>query len=114
MTIKQFTVDTYVEALGYTLTATWGGVQIKARGYVACYGGDHRLIIYFLAENSPVPQPVYIPANKVGAIFVPFSECMPYIDMVRNEKPIHAYLNSDRPEWNYIRTSAEPVGEEET
>jgi hypothetical protein len=114
MAIKQFVVGTYKQSLGHALESTWGGVQIEARGYIACYGGDHRFIIYFLAENSPVPQPVYIPANKFGAIFVNFSECLPYVDMLRNEKPIYAYLNSDKPEWNSITTSAEPVGEGET
>jgi hypothetical protein len=36
-----------------------------------------------------------------------------YVDLVRNEKPVYAYLNSDKPQWNSISTSNEPVGEEE-
>jgi hypothetical protein len=27
---------------------------------------------------------------------------------------VYAYLNDSKPEWNYLRTTNEPVGEEET
>lgn len=113
MAIKTFMVETYQVAAGFGLSATWGGVTIKARGYVVCSGGDHRFIAYFLADDSAVPAPTYIPPNKVGAIFLPPTEMATFVDLVRNEKPIYAYLNSDRPEWNYVRSGPEPVGEEE-
>lgn len=114
MAIKKFKVANYEVELGHGLTATWSGIKIKARGIVACYGEDHRFIAYFLTEDSPVPNPVYVIQNKVGAIFLPFNEMSPFVDLLRNEKPIYAYLNSTRPEWNHISTSKEPVGEEET
>jgi len=114
MVIKRFLVSRYQIKLGHALSATWSGTRIKARGIVACYGADHRFIAYFLTDDSPVPKPVYVVANKVGAIFLPFKEMEPFIDLLRNEKPIYAYLNSDRPDWNSISTSMEPVGEEET
>ena len=114
MVIKKFQVSRYSVKLGHAMTATWSGKKIKARGIVACHGADHRFIAYFLTDDSPVPGPVYVVANKVGAIFLPFREMEPFVDLVRNEKPIYAYLNSSRPEWNSISTSMEPVGEEET
>jgi len=116
MVVKTFRVRKYKLTLGYKGRATYNGVAIRIRGIITCYDSnyDYRFIIYFLTEDSPVPDPVYIVQNKAGAIFLPFKEIMPYIDMVRNEKPIYAYLNSDAPESNCIRTSKEPVGEEET
>jgi hypothetical protein len=114
MAIKSFQIASYKMALGHAMSATWSGKSIKIRGYISCYGGDHRFIAYFLTKDSPVPDPVYVVANKVGAIFLPFDEMPPFVDLVRNEKPVWAYLNSDRPEWNSIKTSHEPVGEEET
>ncbi|WP_452221879.1 hypothetical protein [Lacinutrix salivirga] len=114
MAIKQFSVNNYKMALGYKSSATWGGTQIQIQGYITCYGDGHRFIIYFLHEDSPKPQPTFIPANKVGAIFIPFKDMQMYVDMVRNEKPVYAYLNSSKPEWNSIKTSNEPVGEEES
>ncbi len=36
-----------------------------------------------------------------------------YVDMLRNERPVYAYLNSDKPQWNSLKTSKEPVGEQE-
>jgi len=114
MAVKRFTIRSYSIKLGDAMTATWGGVQIKARGIVACRGTDHRFLAYFLTEDSPVPDSVYIEANKVGAIFCPFEEMSAYVDLVRNEKPIYAYLNSAKPEWNNLSTSQEPIGEEES
>lgn len=114
MTTKTFAVEKYRLAQGYKLSATWGGISAKFRGYVACYGGDHRFIIYELTPDSPVPNPTYIVANKVGAIFVQPGELQFYIDLLRNERPVYAYLNDNKPEWNYLRTTNEPVGEEET
>ena len=114
MVIKKFIVYAYKMTLGHGLTATWSGTKIKARGIVACYGADHRFIAYFLTDDSSVPNPVYIVKNRVGAIFLPFKEMGPFVDLVRNEKPIYAYLNSDRPDWNNLSTSKEPIGEEES
>ena len=114
MATKRFMVERYSIKLGDALTATWSGTQIKARGIIACRGGKHRFIAYFLTPDSLIPDPVYIEANRVGAIFLPFEEMNAYVDLVRNEKPIYAYMNSSRPEWNNLSTSEEPVGEEES
>ncbi|HNR18703.1 MAG TPA: hypothetical protein PKN75_07240 [Bacteroidia bacterium] len=115
MAIKSFEVKSYVINNGFKNSATWGGVSIKIQGYLVCYSDDgYRFIIYGLHPSSPIAAPTYIPANKVGAIFIPFKELFNYIDLARNEKPVYAYLNSDNPDWNSIKTSTEPVGEEES
>lgn len=115
MATKNFNVNYYRTSVGFKKSATWGGVQIKAQGYISCYGnGGYRFIMYFLHKDSQVPSPVFHPNTKVGAIFLPFEDMPIYLDIVRNEKPIYAYLNSSKPEWNGISTSNEPVGEEES
>lgn len=115
MASKYFKINYYRADVGYKSSATWSGVNIQIQGYIACYGDDgYRFIIYFLHEDSSVPPPVYHTSGKVGALFLPFKDMLTYVDMVRNEKPLYAYLNSDKPEWNSIKTSNEPVGEEET
>lgn len=114
MAIKTFAVTTYEIGMGFKNTATWGGVNILIQGHLVCNSADgYRFIVYGLHPSSPVPPPVYIEANKVGAIFIPFNDLHNYIDVVRNEKPINVYLNSATPGWNSLRTSAEPVGEQE-
>jgi hypothetical protein len=113
MAIKQFLVENYQVRFADALNATFGDTTIRARGIVACFGGDHRFIAYFLTDDSPAPNPFYVEANKVGAIFLSFREIGPFVDLLRNEEPIYAYLNSDTPSWNSIRTAEEPVGEEE-
>lgn len=115
MAIKRFSVYSYKITLAHGATATWGGKKIKARGILTCFGADGwRFIAYFLTDDSPVPNPMTILKNKVGAIFLPFKEMDAFVDLVRNEKPIYAYLNDVKPEWNSISSSSEPIGEEET
>jgi hypothetical protein len=115
MPTKTFQVANYVLNMGYKNTATWGGVVIQIQGYVACNGADgSRLIVYGLHPSSPTPPaPIYNVAGNVGAIFIPFSEIGKYVDIVRNEKPVYASLNSDNPNWMSLSTSNEPIGEEE-
>lgn len=115
MPSKTFAIESYVVSTGYGIPATWNGVTIKAQAYLACYGsGGDRLIAYFLAPDSPVPQPIYDVPRRTGAIFLPFSDMAPYVDLVRNESPVFAHLNSEHPEWIALRTAREPVGEEES
>lgn len=114
MTKKIFEVQNYKVGLGHAMSATRGGISIKARGYVTCYGDGYRLIVYGLTDDSPIPDPMFVVQNRVGALFLPFDELAGFVDMVRNEKPVYAYLNSDKPEWISLRTSSEPVGEEES
>jgi len=115
MPSKSFQVTNYVLQTGYKNSATWGGTKILIQGYVACYGADNsRFIVYGLHPSSSVPaSPVYNVAGNVGAIFVPFADLPHYVDIVRNEKPVFAQLNSEHPEWMGLSTSKEPVGESE-
>jgi len=115
MGIRRFTVTKYAIKLGDRMSATFGGTTIKARGVVSCMGPDNQRVLgYFLADDSPVPAPTTTIGGKWGPVFLP-KEMMPmWVDMLRNEKPIHGYINTDHPEWTSISTSAEPVGEEET
>ncbi|MFA6150896.1 MAG: hypothetical protein WC716_06215 [Chitinophagaceae bacterium] len=115
MATKTFAVQHYVLNVGHKNTATWAGVVIQIQGYVACYGADgSRFIVYGLHPASPVPPtPVYNVAGNVGAIFVPFERLPQYVDIVRNEKPVYATLNSDNPNWMALATSNEPIGEGE-
>lgn len=115
MAIKSFKINYYRTSVGFKNSATWSGINIQIQGYITCYGLDgYRFIMYFLHDDSQVPPPVFVTANKVGAIFLPFKDMPVYMDMIRNEKPIYAYLNSAKPQWNSMKTSSEPVGEEET
>jgi hypothetical protein len=115
MPSKTFAVTSYILNVGYKSNPGWGGVTIQAQRYVACYGADgSRFIVYGLHPSSPVPaSPVYNIANNTGAIFVPFNDLPSYVDIVRNEKPVYARLDSDNPNWMGLSTSQEPVGEQE-
>lgn len=114
MPVKTFIVDYYRTRMGFKQSATFSGTRADIQGHIVCHGDHHRFIIYFVHPDSPTPQPYFHPSIKIGTIFLPFAHMTSYLDMLRNEKPIYAYLNSSKPEWNCLRTSNEPVGEEES
>ena len=114
MANKTFNVEHYKVSLNHELTASWSGTTVKACGKVVCYGDDHRLIVYFLKDDSPLPKPVYLENENVGVIYFHFTEMRTFTDLLRHEKPIYAYLNNSKPEWIGIGTFREPIGEQES
>jgi hypothetical protein len=70
-------------------------------------------MMYFLTEDSPIPKPFYDVATETEAIFLPFRDMGQFVDLLRNEEPLSVVLDSERPEWNYIGTTREPIGEAE-
>jgi len=112
MATNKFQVETYSINIGYEQSGGGGGP--KSRAYLSCTGKDgSRFVIYFAAPGSEMAPPRYFPETKFGSINVPFDEMHNYVDLVRNEKPVYAYLNSEKPQWNCLSTAMETVGEEE-
>ena len=115
MGIRKFQITSYKITLGDKLAATFDGTTIKIRGVISCIGPDNqRIVAYFLADDSPVPAPTTTREGKWGPVFLAKEIMDQWVDMLRNEKPIFGYINTDHPEWTHISTSQEPVGEEET
>ena len=114
MAIRIFEILSYKVKLGYRLSATFGVTTIKALGIISCTGNDdQRVIVYFLHDESLIPNPAVSKEGKWGNIFLP-KEMMPvWIDMLRNEKPVYGYIDTDIPNLTNVSTSNEPVGEEE-
>ena len=94
----------------------FAGVLARIRGLVRCSGigtkdeQDYRLDVYFLAPDSPVPDPQVEIADRRGAIFMSISDIHAFVDILRNEKPIFGHLRDDYPQWTSVTTTNEPVG----
>ena len=112
MAKHNFLVERYQITLG-DHPKTFGGVEVRPRGVVACFGEFLRLIYYFLPEVAAAPPAMWSEDARLCVVFLPTDAMPPFVDMLRNEKPIYAYLNSDRPIANRVYTGQEPVGEEE-
>ena len=108
-----FEVKEYMVILRQLEVMDFEGQQIRLRGIVRCHGTDHTLDVYFLDEDSPIPQPTADIEQKKGYMFMPYRDISVLVDILRNEKPIYAHLRADRPEWTSITTTKEPVGEGE-
>lgn len=120
MAKKTFKMSLYRASLGGGMISTTGGKKIKSHGIIHV-GGDSednetgQLIIFFLAPDSPVPNPpAYTKSDALlGNFCVPYNQMPFYIDLLRNEKPVWFQLFTDKPEFNCVRTSWEPVGVED-
>jgi hypothetical protein len=106
-----------VTLAGSIRTIVSGNTKIKAQGVIHV-GGDSEddetgeLIIYFLTPDSPAPKPpAYTKSTGIlGNFCVPYNQMPFYIDLLRNEKPVWFQLVTDKPEFNSVRTSWEPIG----
>jgi len=84
-------------------------------GVIRCKGSDGQsFVLYFYYDCDPNIADTTILLNKHGTIHLNLRDMGLYVDLLRNEKPVYAYVNSDHPEWNAIFTGEEHVGEEET
>ena len=87
--------------------------EVKIRGMVRCIGDEYSLDVMFVAPDSETPQPIFDQAKSKGFMFMPISDILAFVDILRNESPIFGHLRGDRPEWTSVTTSQEPVGEGE-
>ncbi len=102
-------------------TRDFDGTSVKIRGIVRCTGfptggaetDEYTMDVVFYAPDSAYPEPIYNATEKKGYMFMPIDNIMPFIDILRNEKPIYGHLRGDRPEWTSVTTTKEPVGEGE-
>lgn len=118
--VAVFEVKEYMVIFRQLEEREFNGVKAKIRGIVRCSGvaptteAQYRLDVYFITPDSPIPAPVVDLSTNSGSIFFPMSDLTPFVDILRNEKPIYGHLRGDRPEWTSITTTNEPVGSGET
>jgi hypothetical protein len=114
MAHARFEIEKYQLTLGGDLPTITSSSDEQILAIIGCYGkGGNQLYINFVADGAILPRPLYDESNLSGAIFVPASLLPSYVDMLRNEKPVYGYCNSEQPYWNSISTSPEPIGENE-
>lgn len=113
MATLTFEITTYEIGIAREMNGSAGGLSLKFPAYISCGGEQGSVTIYALDDTSPIPDNTYLPSTKHGTIFVPRWQYEWFRDLVRNEKPLYCYLNSDKPKWNSLSTDSEPVGEAE-
>ncbi len=113
MVSKSFQVVSYEVHLARKMSVG-GGMLAHFHAHIICQGTKgERFTVYFLTPDSEAVDNFYKPAESWAASFVPADQLPWYIDILRNEKPVFAYVSSDHPDWNRIFTGSEPVGEGE-
>lgn len=115
MARRFFEVKVYNIYLFNNFPTTKNGIAISARGLILCSGDNaQKMRAYFLADGSLEPDPFVDSGGKRVQMFLPFQMMQNWQEVLRNEKPIYAFFDSDNPQWSYISTLSEPVGEEES
>lgn len=114
MAQKFFEINVYNVFLYNKFSANKGGINITVRGMIIGSGDNAQQVrAYFLAEDSPEPAPIVDRGGKRLQMFLPYQMMQNWMDVLRNEKPIYAYYNTENTQWSFVSTLSEPVGEEE-
>ena len=114
--VAVFEIKNYMVIWRQLEVREFANVTARIRGLVRCTGvgadadETYRLDVYFLADDSAVPDPQVDIANRRGAIFMSISDIHAFVDILRNEKPIYGHLREDNPQWTSVTTTNEPVG----
>ena len=111
----QFEIGGYTIKLGRRLSTRAGDQIVTAVGFISFLGEDFMSMnVYFVDDESPMPDPVLSRDGNVATLFLR-RELMPvWIDVLRNEKPIFAVIDTAQPSASHIATKSELIGEEET
>jgi hypothetical protein len=110
----KFTVLNYTISLHRSLAWNLGGQGVVQVASILCTGdSDHRLIVGFQPQNESPSANYYDAGTKNAYLIRPESEFPWYVDLLRNEKPIFAHIDEDRPVFIFLYTGSEPVGEGE-
>ena len=83
MAKHNFLVERYQITLG-DHPKTFGGVDVRPRGVVACFGEFLRLIYYFLPEGADAPSPMWSEDARLCVVFLPFGAMPAFVDLLQN------------------------------
>ncbi len=111
--VQIFEIKQYMVIFRQAEQRLFNDTEVIIRGMVRCTGDEYSMDVVFYGNESDYPDPIYDIENHKGYMFMPMSDMMIFIDILRNEKPIYGHLRGDRPEWTSVTTSQEPVGEGE-
>lgn len=112
MTAVRFQIDKYQITLGPNLPSIQTDKNATIVGIIGCYGKGYQLMINFV-DGTVYPKPQFDNAKKTGSIYISATLIGTYIDILRNEKPLFAFCNTENPGWSNISTDHERIGEGE-
>lgn len=113
MSSQVFEIKHYMVIWRQSEMREFEGIDVEIRGIVRCIGDEYSMDVIFYGPESRFPEPIFDQENKKGYMFMPISDIMAFVDILRNEKPIFGHLRGDRPDWTSVTTTKEPVGEGE-
>jgi len=119
---KTFRITGYNIHLGDKLLLSIGGRPVAPRAIIECTGDNQEQVnLHFLStarqgdqnDSDKHPNTTSFTSNRVvGNMFLPVQQYTWYVDMLRNEDPVYATLDSSQPLNNRI-WCGEQVGDGE-
>lgn len=126
MATHQFSIKQYYVFLNSKMLVNSGlgeRESISAQAMIHCIGESEKsLAVFFLNgdrqgeinDSDKWPNRSEISGNRVRAeIFAPISQYPMYLDLLRNENPVFAFVDSTQPFRNRLESGGEVVGEGE-
>ena len=115
MSVVTFEVTKYKVLTSSGRKGNVRGVEVEYQGLINCYGDKGKYTIYFMKDGSPLPSPVVssTPTRGRGRVYVEYRYMPIYLDILRNEKPIYCFVDSEHPDRCRIQTGLEEIGEDD-
>ena len=113
---KQVQYEPVVPLKGWFQIESYKVCLMRSSSIIICESASptRRLCIYFYHSGETIPDNYCNSKQTFGEIYARSEEYSWYIDILRNEKPVYAYIDNVKPSLNQITTGPEPVGEEES
>ncbi len=88
--------------------------RVTVRAQITCIGAKRDTMrIFFLHPRSRKPRNTYDSKSKTATMYIEADHYERFIDLLRNERPVYAYIDLVNPDRCRIYTGTEPVGEGE-
>ena len=114
MTILNFEVKTYRVLLGKAIGVGFSNLNY-ASATIDCRGpANEQLLVVFAATQAQADAGGNFTdlASKRGGVVAAMTSIPAYIDLLRNEGPVYAQIDSGSPNnLNLLKTGAEPVAD---
>lgn len=86
----------------------------RSGGRINLYCGDQKLYLLFRSDSEEMPDNTYNEGIATGVAYEELNQFQYYLDLVRNEKPIHVTFRPEDSPPNYVvYCASEPPGEGE-
>ncbi len=112
MSTKKFEIRTYILGAGVQIPTSESN---NVRSVIICFGDVDQVFMYFVTTDTVPGSRVTVKPDgaMVAQLYLRDVDYLMFVDLLRNEKPVFAYVDPNMPHFCRLVTNAEGIGEGE-